>query len=61
MKTKYVLALSALVLAPATALAQQAESAANPLDSIDIQVSEDMFTVAQALLESTRTGVPQTR
>ena len=59
MKTKYVLALSALVLAPATALAQQAESAANPLDSIDIQVSEDMFTVAQALLESTRTGVPQ--
>ena len=31
----------------------------NPLDSIEVSVTEEMVAAAQAILESTRTGVPQ--
>lgn len=59
MKTKIVLALGALFVAPATASAQDAGADANPLDSIDARVTGQMVTVARTLLESARTGVPQ--
>ena len=39
--------------------AQEAEPGANPLDAIDLRVTEDMVTAAQAIIESTRGGIPQ--
>ena len=56
---KLIPSLSALVLAMSTASAQQAAPGAGPLDDIDIRVTEDMVRTAQAILESTRDGVPQ--
>ena len=59
MKTRSVWTLSGLLLAAVTASAQEAAPAASALDSIDVRVTEDMVRVAQAILESTREGVPQ--
>ncbi len=59
MTRKMILSLSALVLAMSTASAQQAAPGAGALDDIDIRVTEDMVRTAQAILESTRDGVPQ--
>ena len=59
MTRKMILSLSALVLFMSTASAQQAVPGAGPLDEIDIRVTEEMVRAAQAILASTRDGVPQ--
>ena len=48
-----------LLLAVSAASAQQAGSGIDPLDAIDVRVTEDMVTAAQAILQSTRERVPQ--
>ena len=59
MTKKMILSLSALLLVSTAGLAQEAVPGANPLDGIDVHVSEEMVRAAQAILESTREGVPQ--
>lgn len=59
MTRKMILSLSALVLVMSTASAQQAVPGAGPLDDIDLRVTENMVSAAQAILESTRDGVAQ--
>ena len=57
MTRKMILSLSALVFVTSTASAQQADP--GPLDDIDLRVTENMVSAAQAILESTRDGVAQ--
>lgn len=55
MKLRVALAVSGLLFVAGAPLTQEA----NPLDSIDVSVTEEMVTAARAILESTRTGVEQ--
>ena len=57
--SRLILTLVMWLMATATGSAQQAGPAATPLDSIDVRVNEEMVRAAQAILESTRDGVPQ--
>ena len=59
MTKKMILSLSAFLLVSTAGSAQEAVSGANPLDGIDVHVSEEMVRAAQAILESTRDGVAQ--
>ncbi|MCZ0954483.1 MAG: DUF3500 domain-containing protein [Rhodospirillaceae bacterium] len=59
MTKKMILSLSALLLVSTAGSAQEAFPGANPLDGIDVHVSEEMVRAAQAILESTRDGVAQ--
>ena len=59
MTKKRILSLSALLLVSTAGSAQEAFPGANPLDGIDVHVSEEMVRAAQAILESTRDGVAQ--
>lgn len=58
-RTRLIFTLGMLLMATATGTAQQADPAATPLDSIDVRVNEEMVRAAQAILASTRDGVPQ--
>ena len=59
MTRKVILTLSALWLVSTAAPAQDFDSVAGPLDSIDMRVSEEMVRTAQAILQSARDGVLQ--
>ena len=59
MTKKMILSLSALLLVSTAGWAQEAVPGANPLDGIDVHVSEEMVRAARAILESTRDGVAQ--
>ena len=55
MTMRVALAVSGLLLVAGAPSAQEG----NPLDAIDVRVTEEIVAAAQAILESTRTGVPQ--
>ena len=59
MSRKMIASLGALALVMTAASAQQADPGGNPLDRIDVGVTGEMVRAAQAILESTRDGVPQ--
>lgn len=56
MRIRVAVALSGFFCLLSTTFAQEGDV---PLNSIDVSVTEEMVGVAQALLASTRTGVPQ--
>ena len=56
MRIGVAVALSGLFCLPSASFTQEGDV---PLNSIDVSVTEEMVEVAQALLASTRTGVPQ--
>ena len=55
MKRRVALTVLGLLFVSGAPFAQET----NPLDSIEVRVTEDMVNAARAILESTRTGVPQ--
>jgi len=55
MKLRVALAVSGFLFVAGAPLAQEA----NPLDSIELRVTEEMVNAARAIMESARTGVPQ--
>ena len=57
--SRLIFTLAVLLMASAPGSAQQADPAATPLDAIDVRVTAEMVRAAQAILESTRDGVPQ--
>ena len=59
MTRKVILSLSAFWLVSTAAWAQDPDPVASPLDTIDMRVTEEMVQAAQAILQSTRDGVPQ--
>ena len=55
MNCRVTLTVFGFIFVSSVSLAQEV----NPLDSIEVSVTEEMVAAAQAILESTRTGVPQ--